>query len=394
MRHHAMTFALRTLNSISPRGLSRLPADYEVGSDLDEADAWLVRSADLHQMAVPESVMAVARAGVGTNNIPVTELSERGVVVFFTPGANANAVKELVIAGMLLAARNIIPALQFERNLSGDDNAISQAVESGKKQFVGWELPGRTLGVIGLGAIGVEVANAANALGMRVLGYDPAITIRHAWQLASDVDRAGSLEEVFKKADVITVHVPLLDSTRNLVSAERIAMMKHRAVLMNFARGGIVDEGAVLAALEANELRSYVCDFPSQALHDHPKVISLPHLGASTSEAEENCAIMAADALRDFLDNGNITNSVNFPNASMSRDEGTHRIVIANRNVPNMVAMMSTLIGEAQLNITNLLNKSRGDLAWTMIDVEGEVPETLREQIFGIDGVLSARLIH
>lgn len=388
-----MSFRIRTLNSISPRGLARLPEDYAVSSDLDDADAWLVRSADLHEKQIPDSVMAVARAGAGTNNIPITRLSERGVVVFFTPGANANAVKELVLAGMLLAARNIVPALRFENSLSGDDNEISQAVESGKRQFVGWELPGRTLGVIGLGAIGVEVANAASALGMKVLGYDPAITIRHAWQLSSEVRRANAIEEIFKKADVVTVHVPLTESTRNMVSEERIALMKHRAVLMNFARSGIVDEEAVGAALEANELRTYVSDFPSQTLHDHPKVIALPHLGASTSEAEENCAIMAADAVRDFLENGNIVNSVNFPNATMARSEGTHRIVIANRNVPNMVAMMSTLIGEAGLNITNLLNTSRGDLAWTMIDVEGDVPDNLRERIFDIDGVLSARLI-
>lgn len=385
---------IKTLNAISSHGLNRFPKDeYEIGSDVEDADAWLVRSADLHQQTIPDSVLAVARAGAGTNNIPVTDLSARGVPVFYTPGANANAVKELVLAGMLLSARNIVPALSFEHGLSGDNNGMSNAVESGKKQFVGFELPGRTLGVVGLGAIGVEVANAAQALGMKVLGFDPAISIRHAWQLSSKVDRASTIEEVLKKADMVTVHVPLLESTKNLVNADRIAFMKNRAVLLNFARAGIVDEEAVLAALEAGEIRGYVCDFPSPALHGHPKVIALPHLGASTIEAEANCAVMAADALRDFLENGNITNSVNFPEAVLDRGEGTRRIAIANRNVPNMVAEMSTLVGDSGLNIANLLNKSRGDLAWTMFDVTGEVPDVLRERILSIAGVLSARLI-
>ena len=385
---------IKTLNAISSHGLNRFPKDeYQIGSDVEDADAWLVRSADLHQQTIPDSVLAVARAGAGTNNIPVTDLSARGVPVFYTPGANANAVKELVLAGMLLSARNIVPALSFEHGLSGDGDGMSNAVESGKKQFVGFELPGRTLGVVGLGAIGVEVANAAQALGMKVLGFDPAISIRHAWQLSSKVDRASTIEEVLKKADMVTVHVPLIESTKNLVSADRIALMKNRAVLLNFARAGIVNEEAVLAALEAGEIRGYVCDFPSPALHGHPKVIALPHLGASTIEAEANCAVMAADALRDFLENGNITNSVNFPEAVLDRGEGTRRIAIANRNVPNMVAEMSTLVGDSGLNIANLLNKSRGDLAWTMFDVTGEVPDVLRERILSITGVLSARLI-
>ena len=385
---------IKTLNAISSHGLNRFPKDeYEIGSDVEDADAWLVRSADLHQQTIPDSVLAVARAGAGTNNIPVTDLSARGVPVFYTPGANANAVKELVLAGMLLSARNIVPALSFEHGLSGDGDGMSNAVESGKKQFVGFELPGRTLGVVGLGAIGVEVANAAQALGMKVLGFDPAISIRHAWQLSSKVDRASTIEEVLKKADMVTVHVPLIESTKNLVNADRIAFMKNRAVLLNFARAGIVNEEAVLAALEAGEIRGYVCDFPSPALHGHPKVIALPHLGASTIEAEANCAVMAADALRDFLENGNITNSVNFPEAVLDRGEGTRRIAVANRNVPNMVAEMSTLVGDTGLNIANLLNKSRGDLAWTMFDVTGEVPDVLRERILSITGVLSARLI-
>lgn len=389
-----MTHRIKTLNAISPQGLNRLPKDqFVVGNDIADADAWLVRSADLHRIDIPRSVLAVARAGAGTNNIPVADLSERGVVVFYTPGANANAVKELVLTGMLLAARNIVPALAFARNLSGDEAEMNTAVESGKKQFVGWELPGRTLGVIGLGAIGVEVANVACALGMRVLGYDPAISIRHAWQLSSQVDRAATIEEVFKKADVVSVHVPLVAATNNLVSAERLALMKSRAVLLNFSRAGVVDEDAVLAALGAGEIRSYVCDFPSPALRGHPKVIALPHLGASTAEAEENCARMAADALNDFLVNGNIVNSVNFPDAALARENGFARIVIANANVPNMVAEISSLVGDAGLNITNLLNKSRGELAWTMIDVSGAVQLETLVRIRSIKGVLSARVV-
>lgn len=389
-----MTHRIKTFNAISSHGLSRLPKEqFEVGNDVEQPDAWLVRSADLHGVEIPDYLMAVARAGAGTNNIPVAEMSANGVVVFFTPGANANAVKELVLAGLLLAARNIVPALSFTRNLSGDDSELSVAVESGKKQFVGWELPGRTLGVIGLGAIGVEVANAAQALGMKVLGYDPAITIRHAWQLSSQVDRAASIEDVLKRADVVTVHVPLTEGTRNLINAERLELMKSKAILLNFARAGIVDEDAVLAALDAGEIRGYVCDFPSHALHGHPKVIELPHLGASTAEAEQNCAAMAADALRDFLVNGNITNSVNFPDASMARTPGTYRIKIANKNVPNMVAEISSLLGEAGLNITDLLNKSRGELAWTMIDTSAEVPEHILKAIHDLPGVLGARVL-
>lgn len=390
-----MTYRIKTLNAISSHGLNRLPKDsFTVGNDVEDADAWLVRSADLHQAEIPDSVQAVARAGAGTNNIPVADLSDRGVVVFFTPGANANAVKELVLAGLLLAARNIVPALSFTRNLNGDDHELNVAVEAGKKQFVGWELPGRTLGVIGLGAIGVEVANAAQALGMKVLGYDPAITIRHAWQLSSQVDRASSIEEVFKRSDVVTVHVPLVESTRHLVNASRIALMKNRAILLNFARSGIVDEDAVLAALNAGELRSYVCDFPSHVLHGHPKVIELPHLGASTTEAEENCAVMAAEAVKDFLINGNIINSANFPDANLPRENhGTSRIVIANKNVPNMVAEISSLVGVAGLNITNLLNKSRGELAWTIIDVSGVINDQTLAKIRDIDGVLNARVL-
>ncbi|HSN11725.1 MAG TPA: phosphoglycerate dehydrogenase [Propionibacteriaceae bacterium] len=382
---------IRTYNAISAVGLDRLPDSYEVGPDVENPDGVLVRSADLHSVTLPDSVLAVARAGAGTNNIPVAELSERGVVVFNTPGANANAVKELVIAGILLAARNLVPAAAFAASLEGTDAEINEATEKGKKAFVGFELPGRTLGVIGLGAIGVQVANAARALGMRVLGFDPQITIRHAWQLASDVQRAGSLEDVFAGADIVTVHVPLVDATRGMVNAERLALMKPGSVLLNFSRAGIVDEAAVLAATESGTLASYVCDFPSAALRGRDKVVALPHLGASTGEAEDNCAVMAADQLTRYLDDGEIRNSVNFPEATLRRGPGTTRLAIANSNVPNMVGQISTLLADAGLNIADLLNKSRGDLAYTLIDVDGEASDDLMAKIRGISGVLAAR---
>ncbi|WP_341729233.1 3-phosphoglycerate dehydrogenase family protein [Brooklawnia sp.] len=388
-----MTYRIKTLNSISARGLSKLPEGYQVGSSIEDADAWLVRSANLHSVEIPHSVLAISRAGAGTNTIPVNQLSGRGVVVFNTPGSNANAVKELVLAGMLLGARNIVAAAAFSRTLSGDEEQINAAVEAGKKQFVGWELPGRTLGVIGLGEIGVQVANAALALGMKVLGFDPAITIRHAWQLSSHVTRAASIEEVFKKADVLTVHVPLIDATTGLVNAGRLALMKQRALVLNFARAGIVDSQAMIDALDAGSIRGYVCDFPSPGLIGHPKVVALPHLGASTAEAEENSAVMAVNELRDFLENGNITNSVNFPDAVIAREPETSRIVVANVNVPNMVAEISALLGEAGINITNLLNKSRGELAWTMIDVRGPVTDGLRRSMEAVEGVLRVRVI-
>ena len=388
-----MNYSIKTLNSISARGLSKLPESYEVGPHVDNADAWLVRSANLHSVEIPDSVLAISRAGAGTNTIPVNQLSGRGVVVFNTPGSNANAVKELVLAGILLGARNILPAAAFARQLTGDDNEINAAVEKGKKQFVGWELPGRTLGVIGLGEVGVQVANAAEALGMKVLGYDPAITIRHAWQLSSHVTRAASIDEVFRRADVLTVHVPLIEATQGLVNAERLALMKQRALVLNFSRAGIVDSPAMVAALESGSIRGYVCDFPSAELLNRPKVVALPHLGASTVEAEENSAAMAVNELRDFLENGNISNSVNFPDAVLAREPDTTRIVVANVNVPNMVAEISALIGDAGINITNLLNKSRGELAWTMIDVRGPVTDALRSSIEQIEGVLRVRVI-
>ncbi len=389
-----MTFQIKTLNAISKVGLNRLPEGaFVVGNDFESPHALLLRSASLHGAEIPDSVLAVARAGAGTNNIPIAEYSALGIPVFNTPGANANAVKELVVAAIFLAARNIIPAASFAHHLDGDAAGMDKAVEAGKKQFVGFELPGRTLGVVGLGAIGVEVANAAIGLGMKVMGFDPAITVEHAWNLSSKVERVTNLEAMLKRADIVTVHVPLVDGTRGLISADKLAVMRKSAVLVNFARGPIVDVDAVVSALDGGRLRGYVCDFPTPELNKHANVVTLPHLGASTNEAEENCAYMAAEELKAYLEDGTIKNSVNFPEAELARVEGTQRMAIANSNVPNMVGQISTLVADAGLNISDLLNKSRGELAYTLVDVDGEVTPALMSKIRGISGVLSARVI-
>ena len=388
-----MSFKILTLNNISVRGLDRLPRDlYEVASEIGHPDAVLLRSADMHSMEIPQSVLAVARAGAGTNNVPVAKLSRRGVPVFNAPGANANAVKELVLAGLFLASRNICQAWGYVRSLEGDDHAIEEAVEKGKKKFVGHELPGRTLGVVGLGAIGVEVANAALSLRMKVLGYDPQITVQRAWQLSSGVEQALSLDDLFARCDMVTVHVPLTDATRTLVNEARIRLMRKGSAVLNFARAGIVDEAAILRELDRGQLGSYICDFPTRASKDHPRVVALPHLGASTGEAEENCAIMVAETLRDFLENGNVRNSVNFPEAVLPR-VGGNRVAIANENVPNMVGQISTCLAEAGLNIADLLNKSRGDLAYTLIDTEAPIQPEVLAKLRSIPGVLSARTV-
>lgn len=388
-----MSFKILTLNNISVRGLDRFPRErYEVASEIGHPDAILLRSADMHAMEVPSSVLAVARAGAGTNNIPVAKMSRRGIPVFNAPGANANAVKELVLAGLFLAARNICQAWSFVRSLEGDDHAIEEAIEKRKKQFVGHELPARTLGVVGLGAIGVEVANAALGLRMKVLGYDPQITVQRAWQLSSGVEQALSLDDLFARADMVSVHVPLNDATRGLVNATRIRLMRRGSVVLNFARAPIVDEAAVLEGLDGGQLAGYVCDFPTRAVKDHPRVVALPHLGASTGEAEENCAIMVADTLRDYLEHGNVRNSVNFPESVLPR-VGENRLAIANDNVPNMVGQISTCLAEAKLNIADLLNKSRGDLAYTLIDTDAPVPTEVLAHLRAIPGVLAARLV-
>ncbi len=387
-------FKILTLNNISPQGLERLPRDqYEIASEMTHPDAVLVRSAEMHKMNVPESVKAIGRAGAGVNNIPVPQMTQRGVVVFNAPGANANAVKELVLAGMFLAARNVVQAADFVRGLQGNDKALHEQVEAGKKKFKGFELPGRTLGVVGLGAIGVRVANSAMALGMRAIGYDPSITVQNAWQLNAGVQQALSVDDLLARSDFVTLHVPLIDATRNMINPERLKIMRKSAVLLNFAREGIVDSEAVRTALDSGKLHAYVCDFPSNALKAHPRFISLPHLGASTDEAEDNCAVMVADQLRDFLEDGNIRNSVNFPEAVMPRLEGTHRIAIVNANVPNMVGQMSSVFGNHKLNIADLLNKSKGEIAYTLVDTDQAVPDAALSELRAIQGVLAVRRI-
>jgi D-3-phosphoglycerate dehydrogenase len=389
----AKHYKILTLNAISKQGLERLPTDsYSTGNDIAEPDAILVRSAKMHDMTIPASVKAIARAGAGTNNVPVAKMSERGVPVFNAPGANANAVKELVFAGMLMGARNLIPALKFAEGLTGIDAEISKAVEAGKKNFAGIELPHRTLGIIGLGAIGSLVADAAIKLGMNVLGYDPEITVEAAWRLPSTVRKAQSVDDVVRNSDFITLHVPLIDATRNLINAERLALMKKTTVLLNFAREGIVDDKAVVEAINAGNLRAYVCDFPANALKGCAGVVTLPHLGASTMEAEDNCAIMVAEQVRDYLENGNVRNAVNFPSVSMPR-ESQYRLAIANANVPNMVGQISTAVADAGLNIHNMVNKSKGEMAYTLVDLDSPMPQAVIDKIAAIKGVLMVRAI-
>ena len=387
-------YKVLTLNNISLKGLEQLPRDqYEVASEIQNPDAILLRSFNMHDMEIPASLTAVARAGAGVNNIPVDKLSQSGIAVFNAPGANANAVKELVLAGLLLACRNICQAWQYTLNLQeSDDAALNKQVEAGKKKYAGFELPGRTLGVIGLGAIGVLVANAARDLGMRVIGYDPGLTVQNAWQLSSDIEQANSIDDVLVQADFVTFHVPLLDSTRHSLNAERLARMRDGVVIMNFARGGIVDDDAVLASIETGRVRTYVTDFPTNALTNNPNVIALPHLGASTLEAEENCAIMVANQLRDYLEHGNVRNSVNFPNVQLPR-AGQQRLAVVNENRPDMVGQISHVLGESNINIVHMLNESRKSLAYTLMDVDSALNAAAVEKIAAIDGVLATRVL-
>ena len=389
----AKSFNVLVLNAISQNGLKRLPAEgYTVGKEIAQPDAVMVRSADMHSMDIPKSVLAIGRAGSGTNNIPVKAMSARGVPVFNAPGANANAVKELVVAGMLLSARNIGDAMKFVTALDPADPTMEKKVEDGKKKYAGYELAGHTLGVIGLGKIGCLVADVAIKLGMNVLGYDPEITVDAAWSLPSQVKKAHSAAEVLKNSNFISMHVPLVDATRKMINAEMLARARHGTVLMNFSREGVVDEAAVLAALEAKKIAAYVCDFPSAQVNNHPHVIALPHLGASTREAEENCAVMVADQLREYLEHGNVQNAVNFPNVVMPR-ESNFRIAVANSNVPNMLGQISTAMAKAGLNIGNMMNKSKGDVAYTLVDVDSKVPKKVIDSIAAIEGVLAVRYL-
>ncbi len=346
---------IQTLNNISLIGLEKLPREnYEVASEMTNPDAILVRSAKMHDMDIGDNLKAVGRAGAGVNNIPLDKMSDKGVVVFNAPGANANAVKELVISSMLLSSRNICQAWNYVNGLPLDN--LKTAIEDGKKNYAGSELPGKTLGIVGLGAIGVQIANAAHALGMKVIGFDPSITIKSAWKLSADVEQALSIDELFSQSDFVSFHVPLVEGTKNLLNEERIALLPKGATILNFARDGIIDEDALITALEAGKVKYYVTDFPIDDKKDHERVIALPHLGASTAEAEDNCAIMVANQIKDYLENGNILNSVNFPEAKMPR-AGKERLAITHKNIPNMVGQISTVVADAGANIVDMLNK-------------------------------------
>ncbi len=384
-------FTIQTLNNISPVGLDKLPRDsYEIASEMGNPDAILVRSAKMHEMEIGNNLKAVGRAGAGVNNIPLDKMSDKGVVVFNAPGANANAVKELVISSMLLASRNICQAWDYVNRLPLDN--LKTAVEDGKKNYAGSELPGKTLGIVGLGAIGVQIANAADALGMKVVGFDPNITIKSAWKLSADVEQALNIDELFAQSDFVSFHVPLVEGTKNLLNAERIALLPAGATILNFARDGIIDEDALITALEAGKVKYYVTDFPIDDKKDHERVIALPHLGASTIEAEDNCAIMVANQVKDYLENGNVTNSVNFPEAKMPR-LGNVRLSITHQNIPNMVGQISTILADAGINIIDMLNKSRNEIAYTLIDLESEISDTVVGSLQQVEGALSVRVL-
>jgi D-3-phosphoglycerate dehydrogenase len=386
-------YKILTLNNISAVGLERFPSEkYTISDSEQNPDAIVLRSFKMHEMDIPASLQAVGRAGAGVNNIPIAELAAMGIPVFNSPGANANAVKELVLAALFLSCRNLCEAWDYTRNLSGDDAELSGLVEAGKKTYAGFELPGRTIGVVGLGAIGRMVANACVDLGMNVIGFDPELTVDGAWQLSSNIKRAASIGEILPVVDFLTAHVPLIDATKDMINADNIGKMKKSATIINMARGGVVSDTAVCDALDRGDLHAYVTDFPSNRTMSCRHVIGLPHLGASTGEAEDNCAIMVADQVRNFLENGNIRNSVNFPNVSMPRDT-EHRLVVANANVPNMLGQISTCMAEASLNINDMINQSRGDIAYTIVDVDSPITSAVVEELSGIEGVMKAKVL-
>ena len=382
---------VKVLNNISPLGLEKFPKEtYEVSTNEENPDAILVRSAKMHEMEIGDKLKAIGRAGAGVNNIPLDKMSDRGVVVFNTPGANANAVKELVISSMLLASRNICQAWDYVNKLPLEN--LKATVEDGKKQYSGSELPGKTLGIVGLGAIGVEIANAASMLGMDVIGYDPSISKKNAWKISSEVEEALSLEELFSKSDFVSIHVPLVEATKNLLNSKRIALLPEGCVVINMSRDGIVDEDQLIKSLDSGRVKYYVTDFPIDDKKNHDRVIALPHLGASTSEAEDNCAIMIAKQIKDYLEHGNIVNSVNFPDSKMPR-AGEKRLAITHRNIPNMVRQITKEIAEEGANIVDMLNKSRGDYAYTLIDIEKEISKTVIENIKQVEGILKVRAL-
>ena len=388
-------FKVLTLNNISVTGLDRLPRDqYEIASEIPSPDAVLVRSFKMHDWPIPDALQAIGRAGAGVNNIPVDEMTKKGIPVFNTPGANANAVQELVLTGMLLSARNICSAWEFAKTLDGSDAEITKQVESGKKNFVGFELPGKTLGVVGLGAIGIKIANTAISLGMRVIGYDPKMTVQSAWKLSHEVEQATSIDGLLSECDFVTFHVPLIDATRNLINTERLENMRDNVTILNFSRSGIVNDEAVIEALDNGKVHAYICDFPSNLLKRHPKVVTLPHLGASTAEAEDNCAIMVADQIKDYLENGNIRNAVNFPAVKMPKMTGQYRLTIAHENIPNIIGPITNAIAKVDVNIIDMLNKSLNEAAYTLIDTEAVLPNTVIDEIKAIEGVLNVRCLN
>lgn len=387
-------YKIQTLNKISAQGLDLLSHEkYEVASEFSAPDGIVLRSFKMHDMQLPTSLKAIARAGAGVNNIPIEKCSDQGIVVFNTPGANANAVKELVLAGMLISSRDIIGGVNWAGSIKNKGDEVPALVEKNKSQFGGNELKGKKLGVVGLGAIGAMVANDALALGMEVIGYDPYLSVEAAWELSSEVKKATGLETLLKEVDYLTIHVPLLESTKGMYNKEKFAMMKDGVKIMNFARGGLINNDDMKVALAEGKVSCYVTDFPSSDLLDVDGIIPIPHLGASTAESEDNCAIMAANQMKNFLETGNIKNSVNFPNCELPKKADKKRIIIANKNVPNMISIITTLLAENNINIYDMLNKSKNDIAYNIIDTDDDVSENILNKILGTDGILMAKVL-
>ena len=386
-------YTIQLANPISPNGLKNFDIErYTIADNVKDPNAILVRSSSLHDMPVPQSLLVVGRAGAGTNNIPIERLTKAGIPVLNTPGANANAVKELVLTGLLMACRNVCKAWTFMQTLSGDNASLHKQVESQKKQFIGTELPGKTLGVIGLGSIGIEIANTARYLGMKVIGYDPALSVKNAWKLRSSVKHAENISEVLKNSDFISLHMPLNEHTRHFINQQKLSHIKKGAILLNFARADVVDSSAIETALNNEQLGYYVSDFPDSRLQNHPNVITLPHLGASTQEAQENCAIMISQNVKTYLELGHINHSINFPSVHLEPNS-PHRLAIINENIPNMVAQISTVLSNNNLNIADMVNKSLNDIAYTLIDVEQPIQKTTLQEMQSIKGVIRTRYL-
>lgn len=381
------------LNKISPIGTKRLGEAYTFSPEMENPDGILVRSASMHEMELGENLLAIARAGAGVNNIPVDKCLEQGIVVFNTPGANANAVKELVLAALFLTSRKIVPAIDWVKALKGQGDQVEKLIEKGKGQFAGPEIQGKALGVVGLGAIGILVANAATQLGMEVYGYDPFLSVEHAWHLSSAVHRSLSLDEIYSKCDYVTLHLPLTKENKGMIGVDSLQKMKDGVRILNFARGGLVDSPALLDALASGKVAAYATDFPDDNMIGVENILAIPHLGASTPESEDNCAVMAVDQLKDYLENGNILNSVNLPNLSMARDSGTTRLCLIHKNVPNTIAMFAAACGEAGMNIENMQSKSRGEYAYTILDVSGDVTPAAADTLRALDPIVKVRIL-